>query len=72
MQIIFYIYGKALVIYILNVENSIFKISTLMGHVLFSCTPDTIIDETSSTQPDSKNVFTKPSRQTTTFWDFIN
>jgi hypothetical protein len=51
-------------------KNSTFKIIPLMGLILFSCTPDTIIDETSSTQPDSKNVFTKPSRQTTTFWDF--
>jgi len=51
-------------------KNITSKITPLIALLLFSCTPDSIIDENSNAQTNSDNLFSKPSRVSNTVWDF--
>jgi hypothetical protein len=51
-------------------KNSTSKLIPLMALLVFSCTPDNIIDEPASDQTNSKTLFAKPSRISSNVWDF--
>ena len=51
-------------------KNITHKLLPFMGLLLFSCTPDTIIDENTIDGTNSNSLYSKPSRSISKTWDF--